>query len=200
VRNQKGEALLFCVLVLVALSGLLTLCGLKLQHSFNLMEKRTNLFLCVKEAKGELTNYMKAMGRLNWMLKNVTKAQKVAIFFPPLWPYVGNAEKLKRAAKGLQTTSLALYSSKLAKLKLKGCPLDPQMVLNPYKLGGDFGFQRSLGGGAILRSKKWTYYFLDRPYLLTLEIDATRSESLMPKLSFWATEKGAILSSLLSSR
>jgi hypothetical protein len=200
VRNQKGEALLFCVLVLVALSGLLTLCGLKLQHSFNLMEKRTNLFLCVKEAKGELTIYMKAMGRLNWMLKNVTKAQKVAIFYPPLWPYLGNAEKLKRVAKGLQATSLALYSSKLAKLKLKGCPLDPQMILNPYKLGSDFGFQRSLAGEAILRSKQWTYYFLDRPYLLSLEIDATRSESLMPKLTYRATEKGAILSSLLSSR
>ena len=199
-RNEKGEALLFCVLVLVALSGLLTLCGLKLQHSFNLMEKRTNLFLCVKETKGEFHIYMKAMGRLNWMLKNVTKAQKVAIFFPPLWPYVGNAEKLKRAAKGLQAMTLAAYTTKISQIKLKGCPLDPHMVLNPYQLGTDSGFQRSLGGEAILRSKKWTYYFLERPYLLSLEVDGSRSEGIFPKLIYRAKEKGAILSSLLSSR
>jgi hypothetical protein len=199
-KDERGEAILFCVLVLVALSGLLTLCGLKLQHSFRLMEKRTNLFLCVKEAKGELNNYMKSMGRLNWLLKNVTKAQKIALFFPPLWPYVGNAEKLKRAAKSLQATSLAVYGTKLTKLKIIGCPLDPQMVLNPYRLGSDFGFQRKLGGEAILRSKKWTYYFLERPYLVTLKISAERAESIMPKLAFQAEEKGAILSSLLSSR
>lgn len=199
-RNQRGEAILFCVLVLVALSGLLTLCGLKLQYKFGLMQKRTNLFLCVKEAKGELNNYMKAMGRLNWVLKNVTKAQKVAIFFPPLWPYVGNAEKLKQAAKSLQGARLAVYGVKIAKLKSSGCPMDPRMVLNPFILGADFGFQRKLGGAAILRSKKWTYHFLDKPYLVTLDIGTTNLESIMPKTDFRATEKGAILSSLLSSR
>ena len=97
-RNQKGEAILFCVLILVALSGLLTLCSLELQHHFSSMKKRTTLFLCVKETKGELHLYLKSMGRLNWLLQNVSRAQMIAIFYPPLWPVVGNAEKLKKVA------------------------------------------------------------------------------------------------------
>ena len=199
-RNQRGEALLFCVLVLVVLSGLLTVCGLELQRNYSLMKKRTNIFLCVKETKGELDQYMKAMGRMNWLLKNISRAQMVAIFYPPLWAVVGNAEKLKKATKGLQAAGLAAYAAKLVELKGKDCPLDPQMLLTPYQLGSDYGFKRSMDGAAIIRKKTWTYYFLDRPYLLTLKIDASQVEAIIPKLSYQAEEKGAILSSLLSLR
>ena len=100
-RNQKGEAILFCVLILVALSGLLTLCSLELQHHFSSMKKRTTLFLCVKETKGELNLYLKSMGRLNWLLQNVSRAQMIAVFYPPLWPVVGNAEKLKKVGPNI---------------------------------------------------------------------------------------------------
>ena len=199
-RNQKGEAILFCVLILVALSGLLTLCSLELQHHFSSMKKRTTLFLCVKETKGELHLYLKSMGRLNWLLQNVSRAQMIAVFYPPLWPVVGNAEKLKKVAKGLQAGELGLYFAKLNGLKARGCPIDPQMLLNPYQLGSDFGFKRRMDGSAIIRSKKWAYYFLKRPYLLTLKIDASSIETIVPKPTYQAEEKGAILSSLLSSR
>jgi len=199
-RNQKGEAILFCVLILVVLSGLLTLCGLQLQHNFNLMKKRTNLFLCVKETKGEIELYMKAMGRLNWLLKNISRAQVIAAIYPPLWPYLGNAEKLKRVAKSLQMGRLGLYIKKINQLRSKGCPLDPRVVLTPHKLGTDYGFARNLDGSAIIRITKWTYYFLEKPYLLTLKIDAAAIEGIVPKVIYRTEEKGAMLSFLLSSR
>ena len=199
-RNQKGEALLFCVLILVVLSGLLSLCGLELQHNYSLMKKRTNLFLCVKETKGELDLYLETMGRLNWLLKNVSRAQVIAVFYPPLFPVVANAEKLKKVAKSIQAARLGLFYGKLVNLKNRGCPLDPRLFLNPYQLGTDYGFKRNMDGSAILRIKKWTYYFSDRPYLLTLKIDASGAEAIIPRLSYQAEEKGAILSSLLSSR
>ena len=199
-RNERGEAILFCVLILVVLSGLLSVCGLELQHNFRLMKKRTNLFLCVKETKGELNNYLKMMGRLNWLLKNTAKAQLVAAFFPPLWPVIGNVEKIKKVAKTIQATALGRYQLKLMKLKAKGCPIGPHILINPYKLGNDFGFQRTMDGAARLRSRTWTYYFLDRPYLLGLKVNATKVDAITPKLSFQAEEKGAILSSLLSSQ
>ena len=199
-RNQKGEAILFCALILVALSGLLTLCGLSLQHHFSLMKKRTHLFLCTKETKGELDLYLKSMGRLNWLLKNISKAQAVAIFYPPLWTVVGNAEKLKRLAKVLQGAELARYETQISRLKARGCPIDPQLLLTPYKLGTDLGFQRSAGGVAIKRKQVWTYYFFEKPYLLTLKVNTNQNESIKPKILYEAMEKGAILSSLLSSR
>jgi hypothetical protein len=199
-RNQKGEAVLFCTLILVALSGLLTLCGLELQHHFSLMKKRTHLFLCTKETKGELDLYLKSMGRLNWVLKNTSKAQAVAIFYPPLWTVVGNAEKLKRVTKILQAAELARYETQISKLKARGCPIDPQLILTPYQLGTDLGFQRSSGGSAIKRKQEWTYYFLEKPYLLSLKVNTTKNESIRPKILYETREKGAILSSHLSSR
>ncbi len=199
-KNEKGEVTLFCVLLLVVLSGLLTLCALELEHSFRLMKKRTNLILCVKETKGELDRYFVTMGRLNWVLKNIRLAQAAAIFFPPIAPYVLYAEKLRRVTKGLQATALIPYFAKIIELKKRGCPLDPRLAINPFVLGKDFGFQRTSLGAAKLRSKKWTYYFYDKPYALSLTIDATRMESLWPKIIYRAEEKMGTLSSLLSSR
>jgi hypothetical protein len=199
-RNQKGEAVLFCTLILVALSGLLTLCGLELQHHFSLMKKRTHLFLCTKETKGELDLYLKSMGRLNWLLKNISKAQAVAIFYPPLWTVVENAEKLKRVTKILQAAELARYETQISKLKARGCPIDPQLILTPYKIGTDLGFQRRHDGSAIRRKQEWTYYFLEKPYLLTLKVNTTKNESIRPKILYESMERGAILSYHLSSR
>lgn len=199
-RNQQGEGILFCILILVVLSGLLTLCGLQLQHSFGLMKKRTDLFLCVKETKGEVDLYIKTMGQINWLLKNITRAQVIAVFYPPLWPVIGDAEKLKKVAKSIQAAKLGLFYGKLNSLKRRGCPLDPRLLINPFQLGSDYGFKRDSEGSAILRKKTWTYYFLDRPYLLTLKIDASGADAIRPKIIYQAEEKGAKLSSLLSSR
>jgi len=199
-RNQKGEATLFCVLILVALSGLLTLCALELQYSFGLLKKRTHLILCVKETKGELHRYLKHMGRLNWLIKNTTRAQAVAVFFPPLWPHVANAFKLKKLAKTFQAAATPLYFNKVRDLKKRGCPIDPRIYLNPYELGSDYGFKRTLDGAARIRKTKWTYHFLEKPYFLTLNVDAAEAEALYPKVEYRVEEKLETLSSLLSSR
>lgn len=199
-NNQRGEATLFCVLILVALSGLLTLCALELQYSFNLLKKRTRIILCVKEAKGELHRYLRHMGRLNWLIKNTTRAQLVAVFFPPLLPYVANAEKLKDLAKSFQAAALVPYVGKISDLKKRGCPIDPQIYLTPYELGSDYGFKRTPEGAARIRKTRWTYHFLGKPYFLTLKVNAVRAEALYPKVDYLAEEKLGTLSSLLSSR
>ncbi len=197
--NQRGEATLLCVLILVVLSGLVTLCGLRLQHSFSILKKRTELFLCVKETKGELHSYMKFMGRTNWVLINTTRAQLVALFIPGLQGAAVNADKLKRIVKAAQNTSLVLYYKKLAELKSRGCPLDPRMVLTPFEVSGK-GYKRGLDDRALIRSEKWTYIFLSKPYLLTLEIQSRGYEAINPRIKYIAEEKGAKLSSLLSLR
>ena len=199
-NNQRGEATLVCILILVALSGLLTLCGLELHKSFSLLKKRTHLFLCVKETKSELNRYLSLMGRVNWVIKNTSKAQAIGVLVPPLWPYVANADNLKRMAKIMQAGMLAPYYAKLAELKNRGCPLDPRMIQTPYKLGAEYGFERGATGEAKLRGKDWTYYFIAKPYVLSLKIDASRSESFRQKIGYQAEEKMGTLSSLLSSR
>ncbi len=198
-NNQRGEAILFCVLILVVLSGLLTLSGLELQRNFLSMKKRTNLFLCVKESKGELNNYMKLMGRTNWALKNISKAQVVAAFIPGLQGAALEADKLKRALKTIQQVSLMTYMTKIFELRKKACPLDPQMALTPFELKGA-QYKRGIDDVALLRKSTWTYFYLEKPYLLTLKVDASQFERISPKIIFQAEEKGATLSSHLSSR
>ena len=198
-NNQKGEAILFCVLILVVLSGLLTLCGLELQRNFSSMKKRTNLFICVKESKGEFNNYMKLMGRTNWALKNISKAQVVAAFIPGLQGAALEADKLKRALKAIQQASLVTYMAKIIEFKKKACPLDPQMALTPFLLTGA-QYKRGLDDVALLRKSTWTYFYFEKPYLLTLKGDASQFERISPKIIYRAEEKGATLSSLLSSR
>jgi hypothetical protein len=198
-NNQKGEAILFCVLILVVLSGLLTLCGLELQRNFSSMKKRTNLFLCVKESKGEFNNYMTLMGRTNWALKNISKAQMVAAFIPGLQGAALEADKLKRALKAIQQVSLAAYVAKIIELKKKDCPLDPQMVLTPFLFTGA-QYKRGLDDVALLRRSTWTYFYFEKPYLLTLKVDASHFQRISPQIIYQAEEKGATLSSLLSSR
>lgn len=198
-NNQKGDAILFCVLILVALSGLLTLTGLRLELSLRQMEKRTELFLCVKEAKGELGVFLKTMGRLNWVLKNISRSQMVAVFIPYLWPYVGQAEELKKFVKISQEALLVSYQIKLADLMRRHCPLDPRTFPTPYELGADYGFSRTPEGAAKLKVKTWTYYFSQKPYLISLKVDATYTDAVIPKISYQAEEKMATLSSPLSS-
>lgn len=197
--NQKGEATLFTILVLVAISGLLTLCGLELERNLRLIKHRTSLFLCVKETKGELQRYLKFMGRTNWALKNVSKAQLVAVFVPGLQGLALEADKAKKIIKAAQNSTLPLYLAKLRQLQRQGCPLDPRMFATPFELSTS-GHKRDIDEAAILRKKQWTYSFLKTPYLLTLSIEDTGMNSLRPRITFEAQEKGAMLSSLFSSQ
>ncbi len=197
--NQKGEAVLFCVLILVVLSGLLTLCGLELQSSFRLLEKRTKLFLCAKEAKEELHQYLKISGQTNWGLKNTSKAQIIAAFIPGLQGVAIEAEKLKKILKGMQNVALSKYLFKISALKSKGCPIDPQSFMTPFLFEG-MKYRRGLQEEIILRKHQWTYIFFEKPYILTVKIDATRFENPHPEISYQAKETGGMWSFLFSSR
>jgi hypothetical protein len=193
--NQKGEGVLFCLLILVALSGLLTLCGLELERSFRFLQKRTHLFLCVKETKLEIDHYLKFNGRLNWALGHLSEAQLVAMFIPGLQGIALNAEELKKVLKTIQNTTLATYLNKLSKLKTKGCPIDPRMVITPFILKLT-GYHRGAQEQIKLRRQKWTYTFVKPPYQLVLDINAEGWEAPNPVIGFQARETGAILSSL----
>ncbi len=129
--NQKGETILFFVLILVVISGLFTLCGLELQRSFSLLQKRTNLFICVKQTKGEIHRYLDFMGKTNWALKNSSKAQLIATLIPGLQGIALNAEKMKKTLKHLQTGSLINYQAKILQLKIQGC----QIIIGLNQIG-----------------------------------------------------------------
>lgn len=195
--NQRGEMNLFFVLMVVALSGVMILSALRLHHSYRLMEKRTELFLCMKETEGEMVRYMKFMGRTNWALKHLFTLKVVAAFIPGLQGVALDSEKAKRLIIHVQTLSLFAYMKKLSELKARGCPLDPRMVTTPFKLSGK-GYVRDMNDVATLRNKKWTYYYASLPYVVNVDWDVTGFESIWPKITR-ASSENAVRSSLISS-
>lgn len=197
--KQKGEGLLFCVLVLMALSGLTFLCALELKKSFSLLQKRTHLYLCAKETKGELMLYLILMGRTNWAIKNLNRIKLITMIIPGLQGVSGNADKARRLLQSYQNYKLLSYMNTLRVLKGKRCFLDPQLFITPFMLNA-VGYQRDNEGAALLRKTKWTYFYLEKPYLLTHEIDLEEFQRLKPKIKSVTKEKAAAPSSLWSLR
>lgn len=197
--NQKGEATLFSILCLVALTGLMLLTSLELKKEFSLLKKRTDLFLCVKETKGELKEFITFMGRTNWGIKNINRASLIMIFIPGFQGAALDAQKLKKALIHWQNLSIAKYAKTVHSLKAKSCPVDPRMYLTPFEMTGT-GFKRDKDGAAILRRNTWDYHFLSRPYFLSLRFEAKDFEAISPRFKITALESAEKLSSLLSSR
>lgn len=196
--NERGEMNLVFALMVAGLSGVLILCALSLHRSYRLLEKRTELFLCMKESEGELVRYMKFMGRTNWALKNIRKAQLIMVFVPGLQGAAANAEKMRKALITIQDLSLVPYVKKLSHLKSRGCPLDPRLLITPFHLSGR-GYQRGTEGSARLRSEKWINHYISLPYAVSVEWDARAYESVRPTINRKSSEKAARLSSILSS-
>ncbi len=196
--NERGEMNLIFVILVVGISGVLILCSLRLQRSFSLLEKRTELFLCTKETEGELIRYMKFMGRTNWAIKNVEKAKLIMAFIPGLQGGALEAEKARRTLILLQNTSLIPYLKKLSEMKSRECPLDPRISITPFMLSGAV-YLRNTDGTARLRNKKWTNHYISLPYAVSVEWDGTGFESLFPEVKRVSWENGAKLSSTLSS-
>lgn len=197
--NQKGEVTVLTTLLIATLTGIVLLCALELRKSYSLLEKRTHLFLCVKETKGELNQYMKFMGRTNWAIKNINKASLIMMFIPGLQGIAADAQKAKKYIQYVQAIRSVSYLKTLSDLRVRKCSTDPRMFLTPFKLGSRM-LKRDAHGAAELREEKWTYYYLSKPYLLQIEINASAFESLKPKITYKSEEKAAKLSSLLSSR
>lgn len=197
--NQKGEVTVLTTLLIATLTGIVLLCALELRKSYSLLEKRTHLFLCVKETKGELHDYLKFMGRTNWAIKNINKASLIMMFIPGLQGIAADAQKAKKYIQYAQEVRLISYMKTLSLLRERKCSTDPRMFLTPFKLGSRL-LKRDAHGAAELREEKWTYYYLSKPYLLQIEINASGFESLKPRIIYKSEEKAAKLSSLLSSR
>jgi hypothetical protein len=196
--NQKGEITLFSCLILFLLAGIVLLSALELRKSFHHLEKRTQLFLCVKKTKGELHQFLKMMGRTNWGIKNLNKASLIMLFIPGLQGASMSAKKIKTALQHIQEIRLLSYLKTLKDIQGQNCPLDPRMFITPYQLGAQL-LKRDQDGAAILRSKEWTYGYLSKPYLITIKINASKLEKTNPKIHYLTEEKAEKLSSLLSS-
>lgn len=191
--NQKGEITLLSCLMILVLTSLVLLCALELNKSFKLLQKRTHLYLCVKETKGEFHEFMKFMGRSNWAIRNLNRLSIVMIFIPGLQKFAIDAQKAKKYLQYIQNGRTVSYLKTLKDLKGRNCPLDPRMFLTPFKL------KRDQLGALVLREKEWTYYYLSKPYFLSLKISPKRWERIQPKISYLSEEKAAKLSFLLSS-
>ena len=195
--NEKGEVTLISSLLILILMGMVLLCSLELRKSFNLLEKRTHLFLCVKETKGEFHSFMKFMGRANWAIKNINRASLVMLFIPGLQAVALDVQKAKKYLQYVQEVKLVSYLKTLKDLKDKSCPIDPRMFITPFKLGARL-LRRDKEGAAILKEEKWTYYYFSKPYLIGLEVKPGKWEKVWPKINYQTTEKAGKLSSLLS--
>lgn len=198
--NERGEiTVMSCFLILILMS-LVLLCGLELRRTYKLMQTRTRLFLCVKETKGEFNEFMKFMGQTNWGIKNLNRVSVITLFIPGLQGVSANADRAKKFLQYVQEGRGAFYLNTIKDLqKKKGCPIDPRMYLTPFQLGSRF-FKRDGEGALMLRENTWNYYFLLKPYVLALEVDSASWERAKPRMIYKASEKGAKLSSLLSSR
>ncbi|MGE3611121.1 MAG: hypothetical protein AB7I27_16135 [Bacteriovoracaceae bacterium] len=181
--NQKGETTLLGVLLLFALSSLLILCQLELRASFRLLQKRTKLFLCTKEAKGELNQYLKTMGRTNWAIKNLNRTKLITMIIPGLQGISSNAQKAKEALIQYQNFQLISYLKTLKQLSKNGCFLDPRMFITPFELSASI-YKRDMEGGAILRKNEWVYYFSQKPYALSLQVKAEGYLSPKPIIKY----------------
>jgi hypothetical protein len=197
--NQKGEITLMSCLLILGLTGLLLLCSLELRKSYGLLQKRTHLFLCVKETKGELHRFMTLMGRSNWAIKNVNRASLVMLFIPGLQGAAMNVQKTKKYLQYLQEARFVSYLKSLKDIKGKSCPLDPRLFITPFVLGTRL-LKRDAEGAAILRNKQWTYAFFTKPYFLSLTIKDAGWERTHPQMEYLTEEKAAKLFSLSSFR
>lgn len=197
--NQKGEVTLMSCLLIFCLMSVVLLSALELQKSFKLLKKRTHLFLCVKETKGELHTYMKFMGRTNWGIKNINRASLIMMFIPGAQGAAMEAKKLKKYIQYTQEARTVSYLKTLKDLRSKSCPLDPRMFITPFKLGTRL-LDRDGDGAAILREEEWTYGYFSKPYFVSIKVNASSWERVKPKITYTSEEKLAKLSSLLSSR
>ena len=143
--------------------------------------------------------YLILMGRTNWAIKNLNRIKLITMIIPGLQGVSGNADKARRLLQSYQNYKLLSYMNTLRVLKGKRCFLDPQLFITPFMLNA-VGYQRDNEGAALLRKTKWTYFYLEKPYLLTHEIDLEEFQRLKPKIKSVTKEKAAAPSSLWSLR
>ncbi len=197
--NQKGEATLFCAMGLLCLVGLFLLAHLSLRKTYRQMQIRTSLFLCVKESKGEIKNYLTFMGQTNWGIKNLNRVSWIAAVIPGLQGVASSAENAKRFLIFTQEMKYVSYMQKWASLKSKGCPLDLRVVTTPYTRNL-LSYSRDSEDAAVLKEPKWSYLFIKKPYALGLSFKAEGLEQITPQVHVDSWEIEGKLPSLFSFR
>jgi hypothetical protein len=186
--NERGEVTTLSCFLIVSFMAMVTLCALELKRSFRYLEKRTHLYLCVKETKGELEQFLNLMGRSNWGIKNLQRVSLISAIIPGAQAASMEAQKLKKYLQYFQDANLLSYVNKINGLRSKNCALDPRIYLTPYKLGPKL-FARDEEGAAVLREPEWTYAFFSKPYFISVKVNATKQESLRPKIEFETSDK-----------
>lgn len=186
--NQKGEVTLITSLLMFILMGIVLLSSLELKSSYRKLQRRTELFLCVKETKEEINLFIKFIGRTNWAIKNINRAKLIMMFLPLAPATTLNAQKLKKFLIHAQDIRLISYLNSLKKIKAKGCQLEPRLYITPFELGLG-SFKRDQTQSVNLRKKKWNYIFYSTPYTLNLKIDGTGWEDSSPKIKYSSEEK-----------
>jgi hypothetical protein len=184
--NQRGDCTLFGILILLALSSLLTLTSLSLIKSFKRLKQRTNLILCLKEFKGEQNQFIQFISKTNFALKNISRAKLIAAIIPGLQLGSMKAETLKRVIQRSQDLRLISYLNKIADLKRQSCPVPMKFRQSPF----DFnlkGLKRNYEGTVIIRNQQWKHYFQQHPYVISMSCQIRKIDEIAPKISchFW---------------
>lgn len=195
--NQKGEVTLVASLLIFLLLGIVLICSIELKHSFNHLKRRTDLFLCVKEAKGELNQFITSIGKTNWAIKNLNRSEIILMLLPAGMVGANNLEKLKKVIIHSQDLKLFNYLKTLNDLRKKGCQLDPRMFMTPFEMNLTT-FKRDINQAVTLRRNEWSYAFYKMPYLIKLKINGREWEKLTPDINYYSEEKTVKLS--LTSR
>lgn len=175
-------------LLMFILLGIVLLSSLELKSSYRKLQRRTELFLCVKETKEELNLFIKFIGRTNWAIKNINKAKLIMMFLPFAPATTLNAQQLKNFLIHAQNIRLISYMNSLKNIKVKGCQFEPRLYITPFELIVG-SFKRDQAKSVILRKKKWNYIFYSSPYALELKIDGAGWENSSPKIKYFSEEK-----------
>jgi len=189
--NQKGDTTMFSIFILMTLSSLMILGTLELQRNLELLKRRTKLFLCTKIAKSELDKHLRYLSRTNWALKNISRANLLALFIPGLQGASLSGTKVKKMLKTYQHLELIRYLNKLREIQLRGCLLNPKMFKTPFEINYS-GYKRNMDETTKQREEKWEYQFVRSPFQLNLKIYSPESGSLKPQIDYSVEERPAI--------
>lgn len=140
----------FLATLISLLLSLAVLLILLLQYHLAHIKARGELMLCLKEAKGELHQFILHTEKLNWAIKNIDKA-KYLILIPGLQAAAINSQKAKELIMKYQDLTLAHYLVKVTRLQQR-CSQNPQVFMTPYQISLK-GFKRRFDGTTSWRTK-----------------------------------------------
>ena len=187
-NNQKGNATLLGVFLILMASGWSTLYLKNEAHLFKRLKSRLRSFTCMKEINGEVKSHIRLMERLNTAI-DVANAVIVAGVVAP--PAIKAAKIAKKAAQLSQEVKHFSYMKKLVDLSRQKCVFDPKTYITPYRHKGILS--RDVPGRAKLRSKKWNQMTFGTQIFLKTEVEAKGSKTSLKTRSWEIQEALSLL-------